>query len=110
MNNLLLKIKKLFSKLKGLFPTSLPVGMTEFDDWSNRIIQTYDFPDNDSVRFTLATMILHSNETDDVKPDKYFAKKVKKGMANQVAAGMIQELKAKHEAKAKAEHDAATQN
>ena len=74
---LLMFIKKTLNKLSHLIPTALPRGMTEFETWAASIITTYDFPNNDSVRFALATMIIHSGPQDDAKPKYQFARAVR---------------------------------
>lgn len=95
LKNLLSYIKK--SLLKKSVCTHraklLPQGVTEFDKWSQSIVDIYNLPDNDSVRFMLATMILHAKESDNKLPLKYFGVRAQKSAANQVAAGVMQELK-----------------
>lgn len=109
MNLACQKVKKLLRKLLFLLPSSLPIGMNEFNIWADSIIQTYDFPDNDSLRFALATMILHleSNSkfelnllifkvvlpTSGYKSKFFFVQALHKGASNQVASGKMQELK-----------------
>jgi len=87
------KIRKSALKLKNLLPTALPRGMTEFESWASSIIDTYDFPNNDSVRFALATMILHSGPTDAYKSKHFFSLCVKASMAKQIAGGAFQDIK-----------------
>lgn len=84
---------KILNKALSYIPTKLPTGMTEFDSWSDSIIKTYDFPENDSIKFTLATMILHADQSMAYAPKRYFALRVIKGMANQVASQAFQDIK-----------------
>jgi hypothetical protein len=79
-------------------PSPLPVGVTEFHAWADKVIEAAGAPNNDSVKFALATMILHAGPQDAEKPLSYFILSLKKSMANQVAAGIMQELKAKQQA------------
>lgn len=88
-------------------PGVLPQGVTAFNTWADSIILHYGLPDNDSVRFMLATMILHAKEDACYLSKEYFAKRALKSAANQVAAGVMQDLKAKQEAKIKEEAEAA---
>jgi hypothetical protein len=90
-----MNLKQIVNKIKARFKTKVPTGMTEFDTWSSSIILTYEFPDNDSTRFALATMILHADSKLAYASKHFFAKQIIKAMANQVAAGVMQDLKAK---------------
>lgn len=106
MNNVVNKIKKQLNKVKSYFPTRLPIGMTEFNDWTSSIVNTFDLPDNDSTRFGLAVMITHLQPTEFTKSKRYFAISVKKSMANQIAFANMEELKAKQKAQIAAEQAA----
>lgn len=103
MNKIFQFTVKFFSKLKTFFPSPLPVGMAEFDVWSQSIIDAYVLPDNDSTRFALATMILHAGSSEAYKPKRFFGLCVKKSMANQIAGGVMQDLKKKQEDRIKEE-------
>lgn len=96
-------IKKALNKLYCLLPTALPRGMTEFETWADSIITTYDFPNNDSVRFALATMIIHSGPQDDAKPKYQFARAVRASMSKQIAGGVFQDIKTRQIEAQKAE-------
>lgn len=114
--NALQKVKNILNKVIFLLPSRLPSGMKEFESWASSIIQTYNFPDNDSTRFALATMILHLESvakielnllivkilipTSAFKSKQYFAQTVLKSMSNQVAAGVMQDLKEKQKREA----------
>lgn len=98
MKTLVLKFKRFLRKAKAYLPSPLPSGMTEFDAWSDEVLDLYGAPNNDSTKFALATMILHAGPQDSHKPMHYFGRTMRKSMANQVAAGVMQELKAKQEA------------
>ena len=80
-------------KLAYLIPSPVPVGMSEFDAWSKSIIDVYGFPDNDSIRFALATMIMHSGPTSANVSKHYFSLCVKASMAKQIAGGQFQAMK-----------------
>jgi hypothetical protein len=82
-----------FKKLLNFIPTPLPVGMTEFDNWAADIISTYGLPNNDSIRFALATMIMHAGPVDASRSKRYFYLAVRASMAKQIAGGQFQAIK-----------------
>lgn len=83
-------------------PTRLPAGIAEFDAWANDVIQLAGAPNNDSVKFSLAVMILHAGQDEDALPKNLFAKRLRKAMANQVVSQIINDLKAKQDAEQEA--------
>lgn len=105
------KLKKWLNKLLFTLPSRLPVGMIEFKDWADSIVSTYNLPDNDSIRFALATMILHleSNSKIEVnllvlkliiptsswKSKRHFAEMTLKSMSNQISSAVMHDLKDK---------------
>lgn len=91
------KIKLFFTKVSNFLPELLPIGLSDYDAWADSIITTYEFPDNDSIRFSLAVMILHLSSTAAYKSKRYFALCLHKGMSNQVVSQVMQDLKAKQE-------------
>lgn len=94
--------KRAFFKVLAFVPTALPFGLDEFNTWADRIIFTYDLPDNDSSRWALATMIQHCGATEATKPMRYFGRCARKGGANQVSAYVMQTLKMKQKAEEEA--------
>lgn len=86
-------------------PSRLPVGMQEFNEWATDIIDLYGTPDNDSIRFALAAMIIN------LPSDKFLVSKQEvghmllKGMSNQVASFVMYEFKEKQKAEQKAHAD-----
>ena len=107
------KLKKAWLRFISIFPSRLPVGMQEFNTWADDIIFAYDLPDNDSLRFGLATAILHLESSAKIeinfgiikltipssafKSKRYFAQIMLKGASNQVASGVMQDLKFKQQ-------------
>lgn len=85
-------------RIKLSFPTKLPQGVQEFEAWASQIIKAYGMPDNDSVRFAIASSILHLSSTDSHRPPAYFGKVLVKGAASQVALGVMEDLKNKQKA------------
>lgn len=71
----------------------LPIGMKEFEVWSNRIISGALIPSKpgqemdliESMKFTLASMILTLGPTESHKPDAHFIHGLRKAAANQIA-------------------------
>lgn len=94
-----LTIRRFLQKLRDFFPSRLPVGMQEFDEWASEIIDTYEFPDNDSIRFALASQIMHAPQTASHLPRRHYAQLTLKGMANQVAHAKFMEIKERQQAR-----------
>lgn len=99
-------IKRLWLIFTSFFPSTLPQGMVELDKWLDDVITLSGLPNNDSMRFTASSMILHVNADNDNKPKRYFAKAMRKAAANQVASYKMQEMKEAQLQKAKAETEA----
>lgn len=99
-------MKRSIKRLLANFPTKLPQGVSEFETWSDDILDIYQMPNNDSLKFALAVSILHLKSTDAYMPKSFFGKTLIKGAASQVAGSIMQECKARQEAAAKAEQQA----
>jgi len=85
---------KYLNLLLSFFPRPLPLGKSDFYTWSDRIIDlSGEFADRDSMRFALASNLLHLGPQVAYKPDQYFIKSMKKAAANQVASYVFQEIK-----------------
>lgn len=70
-------------------PQPLPLGATEFDAWSDRIIAgAMVDADHASQKFALADSITHLGSLEDHREDAYFIKYLRKVAANQVAVHM----------------------
>lgn len=93
-------MKQLMKWYKHFIPQQLPIGMTAFEKWSDEILTNYDFPKNDSMKFTLATMIMHMDQTWSHVPYRTFERRIKKAMANQVAGAVFQEVKLRQQEEA----------
>ncbi len=89
-------MKQYFDYLLSYLPRPLPVGMKEFNDWSDRIIKIAgQFADADSMKFALASQIIHLNPQIGFVSDQYFVKSLRKSAANQVASQVFQDIKTK---------------
>lgn len=81
-------------------PRPLPLGRTEFEAWSDRILSGAMIPHEadkaeefrKSSLFTLCNMVLHLGPTESHKPDAYFIHSLRKSAANQVAVTMRDEI------------------
>lgn len=101
---------KQLRRLLAKIPTRLPQGLTEFETWSDDIIELYDMPNNDSIKFALAVTIMHLKPTESHLPKAYFGATLQKGAATQVAHRVMEDCKQRQaEAAAKAAQEAAEQ-
>ncbi len=76
-------------------PVPLPMGMSEFHAWGDRIISGALVPGAkyEDQKFALASMLMHLGPTESHKPDAYFIHALRKGAVNQVAHTYILERK-----------------
>lgn len=96
---------KLFvKKALSYFPSRLPTGMTEFDNWSNSIIElSGQFADVDSMKFVLADMIQRLGASKTSKyttmlsyvPKNHFVQGLAAAAAKQIAAQVFFDIKTK---------------
>ena len=116
--------KLLLKKALSYFPTKLPTGMSEFEAWSNDIIElTGPLAEPTSLKFALADMILRIGPLKNDKyqtipgsvPKNYFVQALRKIASSQIASGVLHQIKVDQEAaqkaaaeKAQAEATAAT--
>jgi len=88
----------LLLKITSYFPTQLPVGLKEFDAWASSIIDLSGrFADETSIRFVLASELMHSDAKKGSVPKHYFVSRCRKLAANQTAGYILQEIKAAQE-------------
>ena len=76
-------------------PRALPLGMEEFEVWSDRIISAAPIlnAEIESQKFALATMVMQLGPQESHKPDMYFVKTLLKSAANQVAHAKMGEIR-----------------
>lgn len=101
--NVKTRLRRWFYILIDFRATPIPVGLTQFNEWADRLLFTYfppgiTPPAEDSFRFSLAAMVLHLDSQADKKPNRFFGKAIYKGAANEVASYVMHELKAKRDA------------
>lgn len=99
MNKITKKIKNLLQRLLDRIPTRLPDGALAFENWCQSLINTYGFPDNDSVRFMFAAMIMHTGQTAAYLPKRFFALSGLAAASKEVAHDRMVVMKEKQEAK-----------
>lgn len=98
---------KFFKVARSYFPSKLPVGMSEFDAWADSIIElSGQFADVDSMKFAIASIVIHLPPTRSSVPKSYFVKSMRKSAANQVASQFFQDIKLKQMEAAKAAQEA----
>jgi hypothetical protein len=87
----------------------LPIGKTEFMEWSQRIIEgAHVSATEDSLRFSLAAMLMHLAPTEAFKEDAYFILSLRKAAVNETAHFIMTELKEQQKQKELAEATAPT--
>lgn len=89
------RLHHLWLRCLGVFPHALPVGRSEFDEFSGRIFRAYNLPRSEGYVQAVATMIMHLPPQAHKAPPLYFARSIKKAMSNEVAFNIIQEQKQK---------------
>lgn len=88
----------------------LPVGMTEFDIWSDRVISGTGLPATpESQKFALAQMLINLKPTEDHECDAYFIKALRKSAINQIAVAKMEQIRDEAKARLKAEEAEAAQ-
>jgi hypothetical protein len=89
-------ILQLVAKLSSYLPRPLPVGMTEFNKFADSILAlSGKYADEDSMKFALASMIIHADSKHGSLSKNYFVVRLRKVAANQVASQVFQDIKAK---------------
>lgn len=118
------KVQVLIAKLKALIhrdeailaqdlqnlERQLPTGTQEFEEFVARVVSiTGQFADYMSMKFALASILIHADAKHGSLPDKYFADRLVKSAANQVASQVFQDIKNQQQqdaAQLKAEQEA----
>jgi hypothetical protein len=92
-------IIKVYSYLLSLIPRRLPVGITEFHAWADRIIaRAGKIASEDSMKFVLATELIRLEKRVRSISDSFFVNTLHVAAAKQVGGAMFQEIKAKQAA------------
>lgn len=87
------------------YMTTLPVGMTQFEEWVQTIENEYELPTahKDSVRFAFATMILNLKEDTYELPLSFFVKRLWAASAKQIAGAVFHDIKIRQKQEQEAE-------
>ncbi len=100
--------------LLAFIPEKLPVGTTSMETFMLDIIDLAgQYADVDSMRFAIASMLIHAPANYGMLSKHYFIVRLRKSAANQIASQVFQEIKTKQaelEAKAKQEAEATATN
>lgn len=100
-------MKLLAKRLLSLFPVRLPVGMTAFHKFSDDIIElTGPIADEDSLKYVVASNILHLGAQRARVSKNYFVQTIIKTAANQVASQVFLDIKNKQQEAQKAQAEA----
>lgn len=100
-------MKKALLLLRSYLPRPLPVGLTEFHEWADRIISlSGQFADVDSMKWALASQVMHLGAQKSSVPDQFFIRSMRKAAANQVASQVFQDIKIKQQEQQKAQAEA----
>ncbi len=87
-----------FKRLLSYYPTPLPVGLSEFETWADSIIElSGEFADKDSMKYAIASNLIHLPHTKAKVPKAYFVNTLRKAAANQVASQVFQDIKIKQQ-------------
>ena len=87
-------MKKLLKLLRSYLPSRLPVGTTEFNEFADSIIElSGQFADQDSMRFAIASILIHADARHGSLSKQYFVQRLIKSAANQVASQAFQDIK-----------------
>lgn len=89
-------MRRIITILLAHLPTKLPVGIPEFEEWANSILDISGrFADENSMKFMLATTIMHADAKHGYLPKMYFVTRLRKAAANQVASQVFHDIKTK---------------
>lgn len=91
--NTINKLKTLLQLILGFFPTPVPIGMTTYKAWTDSIISLYGLPDNNSVRWAIASVVLHLGPQAAFRSKFFFYCTIRAGAAKQIAGAVFQEIK-----------------
>lgn len=99
MKEILKRAKLAGRRLRALFPSKLPIGVTEFNAWADDIVELSGLPDNDSMRYTLAVVVLELPKTNAYRPKEFFIRALIKGACNQIVSQIMHDIRDRHSKK-----------
>lgn len=87
-------MKLLLKRILSYLPSKLPTGLSEFEAWVKSIMElTGQIADETSMKFALASILIHADAKHGSLPKKYFVNRLVKSAANQVASQVFQDIK-----------------
>lgn len=94
MSIVLQKLKRYFKQFKGLFPSTLPTGVPQFESFIDELTETYDLPTKrrSDVAYVIATMIINSSTGSPYRSLHSFARAIRVAAAKQVAGNAFHEI------------------
>lgn len=91
-------MRQLLKKLLSYLPSKLPIGMQEFNEFSSEVIQlSGKFADEDSMKFAIASQMMHLGPQTSSISKQFFIRSLRKAAANQVASQVFQDIKIKQQ-------------
>ncbi len=80
--------------IRSFFPSKLPTGMTEINQWLNDIVELAGPIANErDMHFVLCSILIHADIKYGSLPKRYFVTRLIKSAANQVASKVFQDIK-----------------
>jgi hypothetical protein len=99
--------KKVLKLLLSFLPSRLPRTSVEFGSWAKEVLEMAEFPDNNSTRHALASMLQMTPDKTVFLPKWHFVRTLQRAQISQMAFYVIQDLKkAEQDAKQKVEEPA----
>lgn len=85
---------KLLKLIKSYFPSNLPVGMTQFEQFANDIVMLAGpLADENSMKYVIASIILNLGPNTSKISKQYFVRSMRKAAANQIAGQVFTNIK-----------------
>jgi hypothetical protein len=92
------KLQKILLILQSFFPRPLPVGKTDYDAFTARIIKlSGPLADTDSLVWTISNKVMQLDPLKSSVSDRHFVKGLRKAAANQIASYVVMEIKQKQQ-------------
>lgn len=86
-------LKALLALLSSFLPEALPTTDAQLERLCAAISALTGYPNNDSTKFAVATMILHANSNTFKATKRSFVVQLRRAAANQAASNMMHDLK-----------------
>lgn len=101
-------MKLIFKRILALFPTPLPLTVSQYDTWLDEIVELAGpIADKDSLEWVISNEVMRLNPGRDKVSKHLFVKLLRKYAANQFAANKVMELKTAQEVRKKQAEEAA---